>query len=144
MATPLGDALRLAMERVDPDRVLPCLLVAGYAYYMRDETLMDDELFDEGCKFLVKHWRAITHPHKSCVTLGDLKAGTLYALTAYPTITRHSACVLIRALKNNETHHLQGLVANPERLSGRTPRVAHLDGRDQKAETQADCNLSLF
>nr|WP_316651493.1 hypothetical protein [uncultured Gellertiella sp.] len=76
------------MERIigaSADTLVPHYLMACYAYYVEDDPLISDQLFDHITKRLINELPALTHPHKDLITMDDLIAGTGYALT-YPSI----------------------------------------------------------
>lgn len=72
-------------------------LVASYCYYIMDKPVIEDEAYDELAKVLLKFWSKLKHPHKRYVTVGDLRAGTLYKLKAedYPSIVKGAAEVAV-------------------------------------------------
>lgn len=71
----------------DINRLVPHYLIACHAYYVDDEPLITDRLFDDITKRLIAAYPDITHRHKDLISLDDLKAGTGYALT-YPSIVK--------------------------------------------------------
>lgn len=94
---PLDRVMRPALDQASYGTVFGCLLVASYAYYIKDESVMEDTLFDSACKLLLKHWKEWEHPHKKLVTQADLRAGTMFAImdSQYPTIVKVAANDLI-------------------------------------------------
>lgn len=77
--------------------ILQSYLIASYCYYIMDKPIMEDEAYDKLAKQLLKGWWGFRHPHKKLVTVGDLKAGTLYKLKAedYPSIVKGAAEVAV-------------------------------------------------
>ena len=65
---------------------VPLYLIAAYAYYIEDDSLISDDCFDWLAKLLKEHWEEITHRHKKHLTLDDLSAGTY--LGEYPSIVK--------------------------------------------------------
>jgi len=55
-------------------------LMASYAYYIKDYSLMTDSEYDHLSRGLMENWDKFNHQHKHLVTPGDLKAGTLFSL----------------------------------------------------------------
>jgi hypothetical protein len=66
--------------------LVPHYLMACYAYYVMDNPIISDELFDHITKRLIKEYDGLTHWHKEHITMDDLIAGTGYALV-YPVRT---------------------------------------------------------
>jgi len=87
-------ALTPAMVTVldTPALAVPWLLMASWLYYEQNlDTPLSDTEYDAICAILLKCWHEVEHPHKSFITLDDLRAGSLYALRVYPTITKNAA-----------------------------------------------------
>jgi hypothetical protein len=70
--------------------LVPHYLMACYAYYVMDNPIISDELFDHMTKRLIKEWHDVTHWHKEHITMDDLVAGTGFAIS-YPVRTRCAA-----------------------------------------------------
>jgi hypothetical protein len=62
------------------NRLVPWYLMASYAYYMLDRSIMPDEEFDGLCKRLLEEFDFIEHPHKHLIDESSLEAGTGYGL----------------------------------------------------------------
>lgn len=88
----MEDKLRLILQKY---------LVASYAYYALDETIMPDTQYDAMAKALLAGYDLFTHRHKHLVTKSDLEAGTLFALhsSRYPLIVRGAALQEIERLR---------------------------------------------
>jgi len=57
--------------------------MAAYAYYMEDEPLMSDHMFDTLCRYLLQEFDNLhDHKHKHLLTQENLRAGTY--LGEYP------------------------------------------------------------
>jgi len=71
-------------------RCLARYLMASYAYYILDETIMPDHEYDALARTLLEGWDRFEHMHKHLVREDDLRAGTLYRLTAkdYPGMVK--------------------------------------------------------
>jgi hypothetical protein len=62
---------------------VPWYLMAAYAYYLEDDPILSDSLFDRLAKKMLEHWSEIEHQHKHCITKNDLEAGSY--LGEYPS-----------------------------------------------------------
>ena len=62
-------------------KILQRWLMASYAYYIEDVSLLADTQYDADAKLLLKYWDDFEHVHKHLVTRGDLEAGTLFRLS---------------------------------------------------------------
>lgn len=67
----------------DPNMLVPWYLMSAYAYYVEDNPILTDGLFDEMSKRLLKEYEAITHFHKEFISKDQLMAGTF--LGKYPS-----------------------------------------------------------
>lgn len=77
-------------------------LVASYAYYHLDESLMSDEEYDATAKLLLDNWDGFRHTHKRIIKKADLEAGSAYALpkVRYPLIVRLAAVRQVERTKH--------------------------------------------
>ena len=55
---------------------VPWYIMASYAYYVEDDPIMEDTLFDKMAKRILEHWDEIEHRHKSYLNKDMLVAGT--------------------------------------------------------------------
>lgn len=62
---------------------VPWYLMAAYAYYVEDDPILSDAVFDEMARTMLERWKTIEHQHKHCITVDDLRAGSLL-LADYP------------------------------------------------------------
>lgn len=62
---------------------VPWYLMAAYAYYVEDNPIISDRLFDTMAKRMLEVWDDIEHMHKEHITKEDLEGGTF--LGEYPT-----------------------------------------------------------
>lgn len=71
----------------NPNMLVPWYLVASYSYYIKDDPVISDTLYDEICKKLLDKWDEIEHYHKHLVDRGLLEAGTGFHLSEedYPS-----------------------------------------------------------
>ena len=72
-------------------------LMASYQYYILDQSLISDELFDAVCKELLACWDYVHHMHKHLLLKSDLEAGTGHRLKAedYPEMVKNAATFLL-------------------------------------------------
>lgn len=76
--------------------LVPWYLITAYAYYILDESLIEDSKFDSMAKELLKNYDSIEHRHKSLIDKEDLAAGTLLlSKEDYPTIVQEIATILV-------------------------------------------------
>lgn len=68
-------------------------LIASYAYYLLDENLISDELFDELTQVIKLNFDTIEHVNKDLITEDRLSAGSAYDIRVYPirvmSVTHH-------------------------------------------------------
>lgn len=62
--------------------MVPWYLMAAYAYYVQDNPILSDSMFDRLAKRMKENWNRIEHVHKEHITMADLEAGTF--LGEYP------------------------------------------------------------
>lgn len=75
--------------------LVPWYLMASYAYYIRDASIMPDGDYDALCARLDRQWAKVEHRHKHLIDRGWLSAGTCFLRREqYPTITKSAACSL--------------------------------------------------
>lgn len=78
---------RVFIEDLEPNQLLSCFLHWSYLYYVRLFSPVDDSIYDRSAQILLDRWEEWQHhPHAHLVTEGDLRAGTLYAISNYPRI----------------------------------------------------------
>lgn len=77
---------------------LQLFLMCSYAYYIRYDSLIEDSEYDSITRHLHDHWDEFDHQHKHLVDKGDLKAGTLYKMSAedYPMMVRQATEIWMR------------------------------------------------
>lgn len=78
--------------------VVGWILVASYAYYVRDESLLSDEQFDRACQWLHSNYDVVKHRFKHLVPKECLVTGSLHHMKEheYPEGLRRVAEQLIR------------------------------------------------
>ena len=85
------DVCAIMMENLTINQCVSTYLMASYLYYHLHESVISDHEYDSLCKRLYKEYDKITHPHAYLFDKDDLKAGTGFAITEYPTITKVAA-----------------------------------------------------
>lgn len=82
-----------------PNAIVAWWLIASYAYYIHDMPILSDGFYDELAKTMLDRWSDIEHQHKHLITEENLKAGSLFNLSAeqYPSITKGAASRLIKS-----------------------------------------------
>lgn len=72
--------------------LVPWYLMGSFMYYVMDQPIITDGLFDSICKSLLMRWPAIKHPHKGLIKREWLPAGTCaLAADAFPCIVTDAA-----------------------------------------------------
>jgi hypothetical protein len=74
--------------------LVPWYIMAAYAYYVNDDPIISDALYDSIAKQLLIHYDDINHHHKYLLTKEQLEAGT--CLIKYPHIIEGA----VKELKN--------------------------------------------
>lgn len=77
---------------------LQIYLVTSYHYYERCKSLITDHEYDRLCKELAAGWKTLQHQHKHCTDLGQLQAGTGYAIK-YPRMVIGAAEHMLRSFR---------------------------------------------
>lgn len=88
-----ADAYVKRIIKSNPNMLVPHYLMACFLYYVQDDPVISDALFDEMSKALLAKWDSIKHWHKDLISLDDLKAGTGYAIQ-YPQRVKSAATAL--------------------------------------------------
>lgn len=73
-------------------------LLGSFAYYMLDETLFSDELFDELNELIIEHYDTIEHVNKDMVTPERLSAGSAFDIRVWPLRVESSVQHLLRMI----------------------------------------------
>ena len=95
----LLDGTCLAAVSLAPNSMVPWWLMASYAYYHHDMSIISDGLYDQLARDIQTNWASLDHPRKRLITEEHLQAGSLYDLAAldYPSRTRHALAHLLRS-----------------------------------------------
>ncbi len=84
-----------ALIEINPNLLVSWYLILSYAYYILDQTIVSDYLYDRICKDLLAALEAfeLDHRHMHLCDIGELEAGTAYRLKRedYPGMARSSA-----------------------------------------------------
>jgi NAD-dependent DNA ligase len=85
---------KLCMETTDRNinMLVPWYLMAAYAYYVEDDPILSDMLFDRMGKKLLTHYDEVEHMHKDLISKSDLDAGTF--LGKYPSRIKGAVAAL--------------------------------------------------
>ena len=85
---------KLCLETVDSNinMLVPWYLMAAYAYYVEDNPILSDMLFDRMSKKMLQNYDQIEHVHKDFITKADLEAGTF--LGEYPSRIKGAVAAL--------------------------------------------------
>jgi len=75
-----------AKVEADPSAMVSWYLMTSWLYYQQDICLLPDEDYNKLCVRLLEALPGITHKHKHLVDEDSLRAGTGYAIVAYPGI----------------------------------------------------------
>ena len=71
-------------------------MMASYAYYVEDDPIITDAMFDQCAKNILEHWDTLEHPHKHLLSKDMLEAGTY--LGKYPEIVKNAVANYRRIL----------------------------------------------
>ena len=64
--------------------LVPWYLMAAHAYYVDDNPILSDEMFDRTAKKILAKWGIINHMHKHLLDIPTLEAGSY--LGPYPSM----------------------------------------------------------
>jgi len=84
----LSEIEKMFMDTIDKNSnmLIPWYLMASYAYYVEDEPILEDVMFDRLSKKLLKVFDEVKHVHKELITKDMLEAGTY--LGEYPSLVK--------------------------------------------------------
>jgi hypothetical protein len=96
-AGPLSPDYEAGVALGELNMLVPWYLMASYAYYVLDQSLLTDAQFDRMCSLLYQNWDMIDHRHKAWVDRDALRAGTGYHMAErdYPSMAVSAAHRLI-------------------------------------------------
>lgn len=60
----------------NPSSCIAWYLMASYAYYKENESLLSDSTFDKMCLYILTNWTTLEHRYKHLVNKESLTAGT--------------------------------------------------------------------
>lgn len=77
----------------NPSTTISWFLTSSFCYYVHDESLLSDDVFDRMCKYMLENWDKLEHQHKYLITEDDLRAASGFAIhpSKYPTIVQSSS-----------------------------------------------------
>ena len=70
-----------------PNKLISWFMIASYAYYHLDSSVMSDYDFDYLVKRIIDNWEDINHPHKNLIEKSNLDAGSGYDIN-FPLMVR--------------------------------------------------------
>tara|TARA_A100001201_G_scaffold69292_1_gene63996 strand:- start:149 stop:442 length:294 start_codon:yes stop_codon:yes gene_type:complete len=81
------------LDQVEDNMLVPIFLMTSYLYYIKDESVIPDEVYDSLCKRLLDRWNKIEHFHKHLISKEALSAGTGFNMkeTDYPERVKSAA-----------------------------------------------------
>lgn len=88
---------KYCLEIIDDsmNMIVPWYLMAAYAYYVDDDPIITDSIFDRLAKQMLDMWDMIDHVHKDLITKDMLEAGTYQG--EYPSRIKYA----VQALRSN-------------------------------------------
>jgi len=88
---------KYCLEIIDDsmNMIVPWYLMAAYAYYVDDDPIITDSVFDRLAKQMLDMWDIIDHVHKDLITKDMLEAGTYQG--EYPSRIKYA----VQALRSN-------------------------------------------
>lgn len=87
-----------AVKVKGPNMTVPWVLMAAYAYYHLDTTIITDGCYDQTVTTMKTNWNVISHRHKPLLEkYRNSEMSSLYDLPehAYPLIVRNSTSRLV-------------------------------------------------
>lgn len=97
-----------------PNLLVPWYLMASYAYYVEDEPILSDALYDSICTRLDDEWDTIVHAHKHKIDRSALSAGTGFQMKQedYPSIVKGAIGDLRANKKESVSKRKKGASSN--------------------------------
>ena len=76
---------KCCMDLIDklPNLMIPWYIMAAYAYYVQDDPIITDKLFDKIGRRIYEQWDNLTHAHKNYLSQDMVRSGTY--LGEYPS-----------------------------------------------------------
>lgn len=117
------------IEEFKPGHLVQHYLLASYAYYIRNESPMEDAAFDRLCARLLEEFDTFDHPHKHLIDREMLAAGSGFNLAHedYPTIVSSGVigyiakCFSGEMVRTLEAHFGVTAPVRPARVLRRPP-----------------------
>lgn len=92
---PLFDAECDEACRRRPSKLVSWWLMASFCYYILDDPILSDAMFDHVAKEIAEHWNGLDHPHKHMLGCPDnVNSGYHLAKSDYPSRVWHAICAL--------------------------------------------------
>lgn len=85
----------------NPSTTISWWLVSSYCYYIHDESLLSDSVYDLMSKYMLNNWDKLEHQHKHMITKEDLMAASGFAIerSEYPLIIQVTAQTFMDGLE---------------------------------------------
>lgn len=83
MSVGFYDQAMVAEIKALPKAVVGWIIVASYAYYIHDESLLSDYKFDAACQWLLENYETINHKFKYLLPKECLIAGSPHHLREF-------------------------------------------------------------
>jgi len=89
--------------KTNPNSIISWILAGSYAYYILNENILSDDVFDKMCLYVYNNWDSIQHQHKHILTQEDMKNGSLFMLKPddYPLIVQVTVGMWVKESREN-------------------------------------------
>lgn len=94
MTTSGIDELCLSITKKNRNMIVPWWLMASYAYYVEDKSILSDATFDAIAATLGDEWDQVSHRHKHLIDRDMTKSGFYIPKEAYPSIVEGAIAAL--------------------------------------------------
>ena len=83
-----NDYDKICLDKIDRNNnmLVPWYLMSAYAYYVEDDPIISDNVYDRLAKRLLENFDNIEHQHKHLISKEQLEAGTY--LGEYPSMIK--------------------------------------------------------
>lgn len=100
----MRDSLARECFKGNKNTIISWLLMAFYAYYVLDNPILSDGVYDGMCKWLLENYDVIEHHHKYLISKEDLQNGSLFSIGMidYPIIVRNATEQLLKEIDNEK------------------------------------------
>lgn len=91
-------------------------MMFSYLYYVLDLATVPDQYYDQLCKRMKDNWDDLEHPHKEHACIGDMIAGSGFAIRDYPERVKGAAIFWLKHNRSDEYEKYLQLIANRKSL----------------------------